>query len=264
MTQVSVIIPAFNEEKRIVQRLACITDYFSSAYSGDYEIIVVTDGCSDRTGEIVSHCARQANNLLVLSYPLRLGKGGAIVEALDRASGEVLVITDADDSVPPKDLLKLMEAAKTCDLAIGSRYRRDSQLGTGQPFLRYLLGRGFNALAKMMFWQLKGLSDTQCGAKAVRRHAAARVRNDFFITGFAFDVNLILSLVGAGSKIAEVGVAWSHCKFESKVSRNLAKLVAGMFFSLIRLRIYYSRARPFLQTRVARNAASSAWKYLKS
>jgi glycosyltransferase involved in cell wall biosynthesis len=261
--KVSVIIPGFNEEKRIAQRLACITDCFSRFYGGDYEIIVVADG-NDQTDEIASDHARKADNLLALSYPDRLGKGGAIVEALDRARGEILVITDADDSVPPEDLLKLVEETKTCDLAIGSRYRRDSKLATEEPFLRYLLGRGFNVCAKLMFWKLKGLSDTQCGAKAVRAHAIARVRNDLFITGFAFDVNLILSLFGAGFKIAEIGVAWSHCKLESKVSGDLTKLVAGMFFSLIRLRIYYSRAKPILQTRVARKAVSLVRKYVKS
>ena len=162
--------------------------------------------------------------MLALSYPLRLGKGGAIVEALNCASGEILVITDADDSVTPEDLLKLVEETKTCDLAVGSRYSRDSQLVIREPFLRYLLGRGFNVWAKLIFWKLKGLSDTQCGAKAVRADAIARVRNDLFITGFAFDVNLIVSLIEAGFKIAEVPVPLSHCEFESKVSKNLVNL----------------------------------------
>jgi len=261
--KVSVIIPAYNEEKRIAHRLASIADCFSNGYGADYEVITVADG-NDGTHEIVSDHAKKANNLLALSSPIRLGKGGAIVEALDHASGEIFVITDADDSVAPEDLLKLVEETRTCDLAIGSRYSRDSQLVIGEPFLRYLLGRGFNVWAKLMFWKLKGLSDTQCGAKAVRADALARVRNELFITGFAFDVNLILSMTGAGFKIAEIGVAWSHCKLESKVSRGLAKFAAGMFFSLIRLRIYYSRARPILQTRVAKKAITFVWKHLKS
>jgi glycosyltransferase involved in cell wall biosynthesis len=264
MTKVSVVIPAFNEEKRIAQRLASITDCFSSAYGGDYEIIVVTDGCTDETPRIVTQCAREANNLVLLRYPLRLGKGRAIIEGFARAGGEVVVITDADDSVPPKYLLKLEEAAKTCGLAIGSRYGKDSHLAVRQPFLRYLLGRGFYVLARLMFWKLKRLSDTQCGAKAMRRHVAARLGKDLFITGFAFDVNLILATIRARSKIAEVGVEWRHCEFDSKVSKSLVKLVAAMLFALIRLRIYYSSARPFLETKTMRAAESLAWKYLQA
>jgi glycosyltransferase involved in cell wall biosynthesis len=261
--KVSVIIPAYNEENRIVQRLASITDCFSKVYGGDYEIVVIADG-NDHTHDIALDHARKTNNLYAFSYPDRLGKGGAIVEGLDRASGAILLISDADDSVSPEDLLKLVEEAKTCDLAIGSRYGRDSQLIVPEPFLRYLLGRGFNVCAKLIFWKLKGLSDTQCGAKAVRADAVARVRNDLFITGFAFDVNLILSLIGTGFKIAEVGVGWSHCKLDSKVSGNLVKFAAGMFFSLIRLRIYYSRARPFLETRIASKVISFVWEHLRS
>ena len=115
--KVSIIIPAFNEEKRIAQRLGSIAHCFSNGYAGDFEVIVIADG-NDGTHEIVSDRARKVNNLLALSYPLRLGKGGAIVEALDRASGEILIITDADDSVAPEDLLNLVEETKTCDLRL--------------------------------------------------------------------------------------------------------------------------------------------------
>jgi hypothetical protein len=147
---------------------------------------------------------------------------------------------------------------------IGSRYTRGSKLLVRETFLRYFLGRSFNALTKLMFWRLRGINDTQCGAKVLKKHVVKGVLGDLFITGFAIDVNLIYSAMRKKFKVKEVGITYAHVERESKVSKSLVKLMMGMLFSLIKLRLYYSRFRPILDTKTMRNISNFLWKLTKA
>ncbi|WP_161969735.1 glycosyltransferase [Candidatus Methanodesulfokora washburnensis] len=261
--ELSLVIPAYNEEKRITTRIQNLIKYFDRAL-GEYELLVIADGCTDKTPDAVSEYTNNNPRVRLFVFPERLGKGGAIIEGFKLAKGDAIVIADADDSVPPEEILKLVREAEDQDVVIGSRYTRDSKLPMREPFLRYFLGRSFNALTKLMFWRLRGIADTQCGAKVVKRYVADKILGDLFITGFAIDVNLIYSAMRRGFKVKEVGITYTHIEHESKVSKALAKLVLGMFFSLIKLRLYYSRFRPVLDTKTMRKISSFLWNLTKA
>lgn len=263
-TKVSVVLPAYNEEKRIGARLQNLDIYFDKVMGKDFELLVVIDGCTDNTPQIVSQYMSCNNNIAVIHFPNRLGKGGALIEAFKFTKGDVVLLTDADDSTSPSELFKLIKATEDCDLAIGSRYVRGSRLPVEEPFMRFFLGRSFNAIVKLMFWKLKKINDTQCGAKAIRKNILERIREALFITGFAMDVNLIYSTMRGGFKVKEVGITWEHMEYESKVSTALIKLVLGMFFSLIRLRLYYSRFCPVLNTIAMTSLSTFLWNLTKA
>jgi glycosyltransferase involved in cell wall biosynthesis len=261
--ELSIVIPAYNEEKRIIGRIQSLVRYFDRAL-GEYELLVIADGSTDKTPEVISEYVNNNPKVRLFDFPERLGKGGAIIEGFKLAKGDTIAITDADDSVPPKELFKLVREAEDEDVVIGSRYMRDSKLLMREPFLRYFLGRSFNALTKLMFWRLKGITDTQCGAKVLKRYVIDKILGDLFITGFTVDVNLIYSAMRRGFKVKEVGITYTHIEYESKVSKALAKLVLGMFFSLIKLRVYYSRFRPILYAKAVRKISNFLWNLTKA
>jgi len=259
----SLIVPAYNEEKRILSRIQSLVRYFDTAFGG-YELLVIADGCTDKTPEVVSKYANDNHKVRLLVFSKRLGKGGALMKGLKEARGDTIVITDADDSVPPEELLKLIREAEAQDLVIGSRYTRGSKLLASETFLRFFLGRAFNAFVKLMFWRLKGINDTQCGTKVMKRYVIDEILRDLFITGFAVDVNLIYSAMRMGFKVKEVGITYTHIEQESKVSKALVKLVLGMLFSLVKLRVYYSRLRPILGTKAMEKVSSFLWHLTKA
>jgi glycosyltransferase involved in cell wall biosynthesis len=259
----SLIVPAYNEEKRILTRIQSLVRYFDKVL-GEYELLIIADGCTDKTPEVVSEYVNNNPKVRLLVFPERLGKGGAIIEGLKLAKEDMIVITDADDSVSPEELFKLVREAEDQDVVIGSRYTRDSKLPMREPFLRYFLGRSFNALVKLMFWRLRGIVDTQCGAKVLKSYVINKILGDLFITGFAVDVNLIYSTMRRGFKVKEVGVTYTHVEHESKVSKALVELVLGMFFSLIKLRMYYSRFRSILDAKAMMKISSFLWRLTKA
>jgi glycosyltransferase involved in cell wall biosynthesis len=261
--KVSVIIPAHNEEKRITGRVQSIVELFDKTL-GEYELLIITDGCTDKTPNIVSDYADDDPKIRLLNFPERLGKGGAIIEGFKMAKGDEVVITDADNSTPPEELLKLVREAEACDVVIGSRYVKGSKLLVRESFLRYFFGRSFNTLTKLMFWRLRKINDTQCGAKVVKSYVIEKIMRDLFVTGFAIDVNLIYSAMRNGFKVKEVGIAWAHVERGSKVSNALMKLAMGMFFSLLKLRLYYSRFKPILDTKVMRKLSGFIWSLTKA
>jgi glycosyltransferase involved in cell wall biosynthesis len=239
--RVSIIIPAFNEEARIDGVLRKWIDFLDYFCPNEYEILVIVDGCTDNTADIVSKFAN--GRIVPLIYLKRLGKGGALMEGFKWSRGDVIFFTDADGSLNVNDFVNFMDAIEFCDLVVGCRYFRGSSFVAGLPLRRLLFSRTFNCLVKLLFPKLRGFHDTQCGAKAVRRNVIRKVGRDLFITDFAFDINLIYSALRFGFIVKEVAVGYNHVEKDSKVSRSLFKTGFGMFLSVVRLRIYYSKFR---------------------
>lgn len=257
---ISFIIPAYNEETRIERRLLNLTKYFDSLLL-EYEILVITDGCTDKTPKIVLDFSKKQNpKVKLITFSQRLGKGGAIIEGLKRAKGDIIVVTDADESVSPEELIKLIKELEENCVVIGSRYTYSSKLLKRESYLRYFLGRSFNALVKLMFWELRKISDTQCGAKVLRRDIVNKILDDLFIVDFTFDVNIIYAAMKRGFKVKEVGICYSHTEMGSKISRNIPRIILGMFFSLVKLKIYYSRFRPILHAKSMQKISGFLWK----
>jgi glycosyltransferase involved in cell wall biosynthesis len=232
----SLVIPAHNEEKRIKNTLIRYLDVLLK-YDIDFEIIAEMDGCTDRTSEIVRELADEHQEIVVLEFKEKLGKGGGIVKGFENARGDIIGFVDADGSVQPEDLIKLLKMIEGADGVIASRRAKGSVV-VNQPFSRKVLSKCFNILVRVLF--LLPYRDTQCGAKIFRRKVIEEILPLINTHGFAFDVNLLYLAKKKGFRIVEVGVSWED-KYGSKV--KLRKAIPEMLFSVLKLRLYYSPLR---------------------
>jgi glycosyltransferase involved in cell wall biosynthesis len=225
---ISIIVPAYNEEKRIRGMLGLYAGYFFERYR-DCEFIVVADG-SDRTAEIVKEIITIFPSIRLLEYRKRLGKGGGIMEGFRNARGDIMAFVDADESVSPPDLGRVISSLDTADCAIGSRRTPGSRIMRRQPFEREAISRAFNRLVNLMF--NLGIRDTQCGAKAFRKEVVDFVLPKIRSNGFEFDVELLWRIKKNGFSVIEVPIDWKH----SEHSRFSLKHAPRMFANLMRIR----------------------------
>ncbi len=228
----SIIIPAYNEENRVLPTIESYHSFFSRKFK-DFELIVVCNNCSDSTPKKAEQVSRRLKNLRCLNFPFYTGKGGAVYRGFDAASGEMLGFTDADNSIPPEEFEKIVKALSegNADAAIGSRALRNSVIEKRQPPHRVFSAKAFSLLVNLMF--SLGIPDTQCGAKAFKKTAVKKIKNSLKSTGWEFDVELLWKLKKNGFKIRQVPVKWTDSE-ETKFSFSA---VPGMFFSLLKIRL---------------------------
>jgi len=216
----SLVIPAYNEEKRI-------TPLFDAIGSFDGELIVVCDG-TDSTAEVVDAIAARRTDLSIrcLRFGTRLGKGGGVFAGLAAAQSPCVGYFDADGSTSIEEMNRLFAKLSGYDGAIGSRWVPGSTLRVRQSFLRRLESRCFNLLIRTLF----GLrfSDTQCGAKVFRKQAIDAVLPHMKSRGFEFDVELLWRMKSAGFRVIEVPIEWQN-KGDSRVEkRDMIRMLAGL------------------------------------
>jgi len=219
--QYSLVIPAYNEEKRITRLFDAIPEFGG-------ELIVVCDG-TDRTADVVEAIAARRSDLLIrcLRFSQRLGKGGGVLAGLSAARAPRVGYFDADGSTSIGEMLRLFAMLDSSDAAIGSRWVPGSNLVVRQGLMRRLESRVFNLLIRILF----GLSfhDTQCGAKVFRRSAIGALLPRMVSRGFEFDVELLWRLRGAGCTIAEVPIEWQN-RGDSRVQkRDMIRMLRGLF-----------------------------------
>ena len=152
------------------------------------------------------------------------------MEGFRHARGDILAFVDADESVSPSDLDKVISALDTADCAIGSRRAPGARITCRQPFKREAISRAFNMMVNMMF--NLGIRDTQCGAKAFRKKVVRSVLPDIKSNGFEFDVELLWRIKKHGLSLIEVPIEWKHSE-HSRFSLNHAP---RMFVNLMRIR----------------------------
>lgn len=205
----SIVIPAYNEERRLPLTLDRILQYLKAEGFSDWEVLVVNDGSRDATADIVRQRYGSAG-VKLLENPGNRGKGYAVRNGMLQASKEWLLITDADLSAPIEELSRLTDAvrAQNAAVAIGSRAIDRSLVEVHQPAFREFSGRFFNIVMRMV----TGLPfrDTQCGFKLFRRDAAQAIFARQQIEGFGFDVEDLMIARTLGFKAIEVGVRWSN------------------------------------------------------
>jgi dolichyl-phosphate beta-glucosyltransferase len=209
----SVVIPAFNEVVRIGDSLDKTIGYLENT-SPESEIIVVNDGSTDGTGEVVREAfAKSAFRAIRLfeNFPNR-GKGAAVRKGLLASGRPIGMFFDADLSTPIEELPKIIEpiVAGGVDIAFGSRALDRKLIGNRQPWRREQAGRVFNLIVRLAtglpFW------DTQCGFKAFRMASCRPIIEAARIEGFGFDVEFLLLAQRAGLKLEEIPVRWNHCE----------------------------------------------------
>ena len=227
----SIVIPAYNEGARIAASLDKILRHAAESH-WDAEIIVVDDGSSDETAELVRSRMRDNPSLRLLANPGNRGKGYSVRNGMLHAQGEILLFSDADLSSPIEEADKLFAAlAAGADVAIGSRWVRSELQTEKQPVHRRFLGRMFN-LALRIILGLK-FKDTQCGFKAFTRRAACELFPMQQIEGWGFDPELLFMAKRFDLRVAEVPVRWAH----SGLTRiHPVKDGTRMFWDALRIR----------------------------
>lgn len=225
----SIILPAHNEEHRLPPSLEQL-GHFLSAQPYSAEVIVVENGSQDRTYEVACAFAERLPALRVIRETSR-GKGLAVKRGMLEARGEYRIFCDVDFSMPVEQINRFFPPAlPKVDVTIASR-EAPGAVRYHEPELRHFIGRGFNALVRLM--ALPGLQDTQCGFKCFRAEVARRVFPLQTIQGWTFDVEVLFIARLLGYQIVEVPIPWYY-NAESKV-RVLADSF-HMFTDLVKIR----------------------------
>ena len=233
-----ILIPAYNEERRIEPVLREYAGFFGRNYNGKFQIVVVLNGCTDNTLGVVQRVAAEFPVIHALEFKEPIGKGGALIEGLKLASrGDLIGYADADGATPPQSLLDLTRHIAEADCIVGSRWLPGSVLHQAQTVTRRLFSRAFHSIVEILF--LMRIRDTQCPCKLMRREVVDRIHSNLRIADLAFDVNLLVSIKRAGFKILEVPIEWTD-QGGSKVTSSLFRSSLTMFLSVLRVRLIYS------------------------
>ena len=243
----AIIMPAYNEEKRIGRTLEDYGKFFSDLKKKDIldsEIIIVINNTTDRTEEIVREYSKKYGLIKYLNFK-RGGKGFAIIEGFKEAlknKFDLIGFVDADMSTSPKAFYDLIKNIGEYDGIIASRYVRGAVVKPGPTIQRKIVSRIFNSLINLILFL--NYKDTQCGAKLFKRKALEKTLPLFRMSQWAFDVDLLYNLKKNKFRIREFPTFWSDREY-SKI--NFWRAGPLMFLAIIRLRILNSKIRKFVK-----------------
>jgi dolichyl-phosphate beta-glucosyltransferase len=220
----SIVIPAFNEELRLPRTLSPLVEWLRQR-GGSFEVVVVDDGSTDGTRELCEREFAEVRELRLLGGPPNRGKGHAVRTGMLAARGAVRVMCDADGSMPPRELGKLLApiAEGRADIAIGSRYV-GGRVPHGQPRWRTAWSRLANRIVRRSL--APGVFDIHCGYKAFTADAARDLFSRARIDGWTFDLEVLALAQRLRRPMVEVGISW-HESGRSRVRplRDLARVL---------------------------------------
>lgn len=232
----SVIIPAYNEEKRLPKTIWEIYNYLKTK-NFSWEILVANDGSKDNTAKVVENLISQIQNLKLIDNKENRGKGFVVKQGMLQSQGKIRIFTDADNSTSIDHLEKMLaEFEKGADLVIGTRDKRDDPQAAQvfpQPWWRQILGDIFNLLVQAILG-LWGFWDTQCGFKGFTQKAAEKIFQKTKIERFAFDPEILVLAKKFNLKIKKIPVLWRNDP-ESKVK---FKSIIKMGIDLLKIKWY--------------------------
>jgi dolichyl-phosphate beta-glucosyltransferase len=238
MPRWSVIIPAYNEARRLPRHLDEVVAFFDGR-GEPYEVLVVDDGSTDGTAEIVRARAAGAPAVRCLPLARNGGKGAAVRTGMLAADGQLRLFTDADGATPIAELKRLEPALATgADVVIGSRVLVDPAVAVTALPHRVAAGRLFNWLVARL--GLRGIADSQCGFKVFTARAAADLFGPLATAGYGFDVEVLLRAQARGYRVVEVAVNWAD-QAGSKV--GVLKDGPTMLWQIVRARLRIARGR---------------------
>lgn len=227
---ISIIIPAYNEEKVIGNTVKSYLNFFNK-FKKQFEIVVISNNCKDNTEKIVSELAKKYNKIKHKSFGF-IGKGGAIIEGFKMAKGDLIAYVDADSSTKPEALMSLINNIGNYDCVMGSRWLENAIITKKQPAMRRFASRGFNFFVRLIL-NLQ-FTDTQAGAKVFRGSTLRKILPEIRNHGWAFDVGVLYLLNKNKFRIKEIPITWE----DNPDSRlNVFKAIPKMFLSLVKIRI---------------------------
>ena len=234
----SVVVPAYNEERRIPATLQAISNHFAAAPYA-VELLVVDDGSSDDTVAAVRALAPSlALPLRLLRYAPNRGKGFALKVGFAASRGERVLFSDADLSTPIEEADRLLaELDQGADIVIGSRKRAKAHIEVRQPWLRESLGKGFTFLVRML---VADVTDATCGFKAYRGDVGRDLFSRIRVFDWSFDAEILLLARQRGARLAEVPVRWSH---QAGTKVDLRRDVLRSLQGIARIRWYAALGR---------------------
>ncbi len=208
---ISVIIPAYNEARRIEKTIKKIEE--TLVLSGEeFEILAVNDGSQDETLSVLQQI--KSEHLVVLTYEKNRGKGGAVRYGIENARGKYLVFTDADLPYAPENIMRAKEKLEEdCDVVLGSRVQKEN--GGKYPWYRNVMSNTFSFFVNMMLHLHE--KDTQCGFKAFTKDAAKEIFKRITLSGWGFDVELIFIAKKLGFCCKRLPVELFHDNKGSKI-----------------------------------------------
>ena len=246
----SIVIPAHNEERRIGRTLEAYGEFYKEKFKDKVEILVILNGCSDNTLGVVSNFSKKYKIIKYYNYPEKIGKGGAIIEGFKKAKGDLIGFVDADMATSPESFYDLVEKIGDYDGIIASRWVKGAIITKKQQASRLIASRVFNFLVGMLFDM--NYRDTQCGAKLFKKQAIESIKDELGIAKYTLDVDILYRLKLKGYRVVEIPTVW-HDQEQSKLV--LKNTVFNMFFSIIRIRLQYSRFKFIL------NAYDKIWRF---
>jgi dolichyl-phosphate beta-glucosyltransferase len=228
-TALSLILPAFDEARRLPPYLQRVRAYLEQSFRQPYEVIVVDDGSRDETAAIVQGLAGQWPQLRLLRNAQNEGKGSAVRTGVLAARGEVLLFADADGATPIEEHARLAAAIATgADVAIGSRLAADPAIHRSRQWWRGLAGRLFASTARRVL-RISAL-DTQCGFKMFRAPAGRRLFAALKETRYLFDLELLVLAQRFGLRVVEVPIHWQEIPGgHLHPLRELPRIIAGLW-----------------------------------
>ncbi|MHB1389620.1 MAG: dolichyl-phosphate beta-glucosyltransferase [Thermoleophilia bacterium] len=228
---ISVIIPVFNEEERIINTISILSRYLDKQ-GESYEVIISDDGSRDDGPRMVQQRFAGSDQVRLIRDDRNRGKGAAVRRGVLAARGEIIIFTDADLSYPVETIHLCVAALKDHDIAVGSRNLPGSEILVTPPLLRRLTGVVFKTLVRRLV--VSGFTDTQCGFKGFRSRAAHEIFVNCEANGFAFDVEVLTLARSFGYSIAEVPVRLQVDSSDSTI--NLTSDSVAMIGELFAIR----------------------------
>jgi glycosyltransferase involved in cell wall biosynthesis len=233
MYSLSIVIPAYNEECRLGASLNKLEEFIAQQ-RWDAEIIIVDDGSSDGTARLIERYMQNSPHIRLIQNHINRGKGYSLRRGVEAALGEIVLLTDADLSVPMREANKLLSAIEAgADIAIGSRGLHEAGVRVEAPWHRKICSAGF----KMVVRSVLGLrfEDTQCGFKAFKRKAARMVFSRQRIERWGFDPEVLMLADRFCYVVAEVGVEAIH---DDRSKLNLISDSLQMFMEVLKIRYH--------------------------